>query len=98
MKTKEEIDQIISHAKELGLLAVEIEGIKFILPLKDVPKMSVVEDLKAEDIVKPLSPLDEYSDEEILYWSSGYFDELQAKKEAQKNKKQIDDELKATGS
>ncbi len=38
------------------------------------------QDLKAEEIVKPLSALDEYSEDEILYWSTPYFDELQAKK------------------
>ncbi len=38
------------------------------------------QDLKPEDIVKPLSALDEYSEDEILYWSTPYFDELQAKK------------------
>lgn len=41
-------------------------------------------DLKAEDIVTPMSVLDDISDEEIQYWASPYYDEIQAQKELRK--------------
>jgi hypothetical protein len=41
-----------------------------------------VPDLKPEELISPLSVFEEYTDEEILYWATPYFDELQAKKEA----------------
>lgn len=44
------------------------------------PAPVVMTELKAEDIVSPLSTLDQFTDEEMLYWASPYFDELQAKK------------------
>ncbi len=47
-------------------------------PLPQTPP--ALQELKPEEIVSPLSVLDEYSDDEILYWSTPYFDELQAKK------------------
>lgn len=46
-----------------------------------IRSMENVPESKAEDIVKPLSVLDQMSDDEILYWSTPYYDELQAKKE-----------------
>lgn len=42
-----------------------------------------IEDLKPEEIIKPLSTFEELSDDEILYYSTPYYDELQAKKELQ---------------
>lgn len=45
-----------------------------------------VPELRPQDIVVPSSPFDDLSDEEILYYATPYFDELQARKEAQKQK------------
>ena len=42
-----------------------------------------IQEVKPEEIIKPLPALDEISDDEILYWSSPYYDELQARKRAQ---------------
>lgn len=41
-------------------------------------------DMTPEDIVRPMSVLDDYSDDEIMYYHSPYFDELQAIKEQRK--------------
>ena len=41
---------------------------------------------KLEEFYRDLSIFDELTDEEVLYWSSPYFDELQFKKEEHKRK------------
>lgn len=46
-------------------------------------KQNEVPEMKAEDIIKPLSPLDDIDEDEILYWSTPYYDELQARKHRQ---------------
>lgn len=46
----------------------------------------IPEGLNIEDIIKKLSPFEEYTDEEILYYSTPYFDELLARKEALQQK------------
>lgn len=43
-----------------------------------------VPDLKPEQIIAPLPVFEELTDEEILYWATPYYDELQRKKELQK--------------
>lgn len=54
------------------------------LPGQDRVTAKEVPDMKAEDIIKPMSIYEEYTDEEIMYWATPYFDELQAQKELQK--------------
>lgn len=50
--------------------------------LNEIPKpeSSFVPETKPEELVKPLSVLDQMSDEEILYYATPYYDELQAQK------------------
>jgi hypothetical protein len=62
--------------------------------IQHVQSTGPVPEMKPEDIVKPLSVFDDLTDDEILYYSSPYYDELQAKKEAQKQLKKESDELK----
>lgn len=45
------------------------------------PTQSMVPELKAEEIVKPMSIFDEISPEELLFYATPYYDELQRKKE-----------------
>lgn len=45
-----------------------------------------VKDSKPEELVKPMSVLDELTDKEILFYATPYFDEIQAEKEAHKQK------------
>lgn len=47
-------------------------------------KKGEVPDLKPEQIIAPLSVFEEMTDDEILYWSTPYYDELMAQKELQK--------------
>lgn len=74
-----EILKTLVKAKELGVSMDDVEA------FKAKQKVSVPE-TKAEDIVTPMSILDEFSEEEILFYATPYFDELQNKKEAQKQK------------
>lgn len=73
-----EILKTLIKAKELGISMDDVESFK----AKTIP----VPEQKSEDIVKPLSVLDDVSEEEILYFATPYYDELQHKKEAQKQK------------
>lgn len=51
-----------------------------------------VPDVKSEEIVTPVSPFDDLTDEEIIYFSTPYYDELQAKKEKQLKDREKDQE------
>jgi hypothetical protein len=63
-----------------GSLASAMTG----LAQKSVP------DAKAEDLIKPLNPLDDLTPEEILYYAVPHYDQIQAEKEA--HKKKLEDE------
>lgn len=95
MKTKEEIKELIDFAKENDLASIEIEGVKFSLNPNAVIPSSYVEEMKAEEMVKPLSPFEDLSEEDIRYWATPYFDILQAEKEAAKNQRELDDSLRS---
>lgn len=82
--TIEEIMKIMSHAKDLGV-NIKVDGIEVSTRVEDKPKLDVqVPESKAEDLLKPISLLDDITDEEILMWSSPYYDEMVAQKEAHK--------------
>lgn len=90
--TKQEILELIKDAKELGLKSLEVDGIKVEFTndtqSDQVGKDSKIpDDQKAEDLIAKPNPYDELTDDEILYWSSGYGVELseQRKKEQQDN-------------
>ncbi len=73
------LKETIEEARSLGVTEVTVNGITYKLgsaPTSHEP----VPDQEAKDIVQPMSVLDQYSDEEILFYSTNYFDELQAKK------------------
>lgn len=93
--TADDIIRIMEKAKEIGIRAVDVklpnEGnlkFSFVADKADIEEQikSSVPELKAEDIVKPLSVLDEMSPEEILYYAVPHYDEIQAEKEAHKKK------------
>lgn len=80
MKTKQQIQKVLDIAKSNGCKTVEIDGIKFDLT-QNTSVSTEVKELKAEEIINPMSILDDLSEDEILYYSTPYYDELQAKKE-----------------
>lgn len=43
-------------------------------------------EIKEEELVKPMSPFDGMTEEEILYYATPYYDEIQAQKEAHAQK------------
>lgn len=51
-----------------------------------LPTGTSVPDVKAEEIFKPLSPLDDMTPEEILYYATPQYDVIQAEKQAHKDK------------
>lgn len=77
-----EIMQVLIKAKELGITQEQVAAFK---KQPDVPEQ------RAEDLIKALSPFDDFSEEEIQYWATPYFDELQHKKEQQKQKLKEED-------
>lgn len=91
--TAEEVMKLMDHAKELGISKIKVEGFEAELShLNQTPapaQTGTIADLSDEEIrelVIPPSPFDDLSDEEILYFATPYYDELQAKKEAQAQK------------
>ncbi len=97
--TAQDIIAVMTKAKELGVNELKVEGLELrvnaqspvvvekISPLKEIPN-----DLKIEDILAPSSPFDNMSDEELLYYATPYFDELQAKKELMAKQRKDDED------
>lgn len=95
MRTKEEIFELIKHVKGMGLESVEVDGMVFKIGNKCVPApLPFVPEMRSEEIVKPMSVLDEYTEEEVLYWATPFFDELQTRKNKSSEMKSMDDELR----
>lgn len=87
----------MSKFKELGLTTFKAEGIEMtnvIMPDHAKPQPAAiplnreVPDLKAEEIVAPMSLMDELDEDDVLYWSTPFYDEIQARKEAMKQAKE----------
>ncbi len=90
--TKEERLERIQEAKELGLKSITIEGVTYELQITYNP--NIVTPNLSEDQIKalmnPASPFDELSDDEVLFWSTPHYDEIQKQKELRE--KQIKEE------
>lgn len=84
---QKELINIINLSREIGLNKVEYEGITFHIPPKIEEKKEYVE-RSAEEIIKPLSEMEDFSEEDILYYSVPFYEELQDKK-ARLTKKDI---------
>ncbi len=85
----EDVVRVIEKAKELGVQEFEALGIRIKFQsgtLESPVKRTPVPDSKVEELVKPLSVLDEMTPEEILMYATPRYDEIQAEKEAQKEK------------
>lgn len=98
----EEIITVITKAKELDVEEFEWNGIRvrfrsrgeespgmdrIYFPEPETKKMEgPVPDQEWKEIFKPLSPLDDLSPEEILFYATPRFDEIQAEKEAHRQK------------
>lgn len=69
-----EILQVLVRAKELGISQEQVDAFR--------PKPAQIMELTKEDIARLIGPSNDYTDEEIFYYATPYFDELQAKKMA----------------
>lgn len=77
----EEIKTILKNARECGCPTVIIDGVKYELAAaEEAPKPKDVPEVDPEDLVKPISVLDDLTNEELLYWATPYFDQLQEQK------------------
>lgn len=74
-----EIMQILIKAKELGITQEQVDAYKLV-------KHETIDEALLKEAFKPMSIMDELSDEEIQYWHSEYYEELQQRKEAQKQR------------
>ena len=96
--TAAELIQVMEKAKELGLTSFKSGDLELTLAqqVQQIPQVSApkteVPELKPEEIINPLSVLDDMDEDEIKYWATPYYDEIQAKKEAQRQlaKEQIE--------
>lgn len=89
------LQAVIGAAKAIGLTQIKYNGITIawgeqeaksnIKDLKANIKQTASSD-KAEDLISPESIFDQYTDDEILFWSTEYYDQLEAKKKADKEK------------
>lgn len=76
-----DLSQLIKTAKEAGATSVSLpDGTVITFSAPPAPAATQAAEMRAEDLVAPA--LDEPTPEEILFWSTDYYDELQAKKEA----------------
>lgn len=78
-----EILSLLVKAKELGIGQEHIDAFK----AGSIVPRETVQDRKPEDLIKPLSTFDEMDEELIRYWATPFYDELIAKREAQKQRK-----------
>lgn len=89
---QENIEELEKHLAEGWLIKTFSPKGSVIL---ERSKKLEAQELKAEELVNPPSPFDELSDEEVLYYASPYFDEIQARKQAREE--QLKEELNQHG-
>lgn len=87
---KTKLREALEFAKENGLRSIEVDGIKIdLLQMAPMPEESTVE---VKDIIADITQ--EFTDEEIAYYHTEYFDELQAKKKQHQESLKISEDLK----
>lgn len=94
MSDENTIERIITQARALGVSEVIIEGVTYKLAGPNpTPVPQPVPDVDPKELMKAL-PLDQEIDEdEVLYWSSPYYDQYMAEKEARAKRTKKDHEV-----
>lgn len=94
--SKDDILELMQKAKELGLKHVKLDGFEasFEDLRREVPTQ-VIPDATFEELIAPQSPFDDLSEDEIQYFATPYFDEIQANKA--KREQELKEETRATG-
>lgn len=77
--TKEERIILIEEARIMGVKSITIDGVTYEFKEEETPVTR--DSVDPEALLKVLSPEPEYTDEEILFWSTPTFDEIQEQKE-----------------
>lgn len=75
---KAKLLEAIAFARENHLSAIEVEGVK--MTLADLPQDLTPFDEKP--VPQPEDPWANLTDDEIMFWSSPYYEEIQEKKDA----------------
>lgn len=76
--TKQERIELIEEAKILGMKSVTIDGVTY--EFKEEPILIESTPATDDEINKMMNFGPEYSDEEILFYATPYFDQLQEEK------------------
>lgn len=78
--TPKKMMALIKEAKEMGLPEIRIGDVyvKFDSP---APIATAVPELKAEELIKAMSHFDMPTEDELKYYATPYYDELQRQKE-----------------
>lgn len=80
-----EILQLLVKAKELGISQMEVATYK--AQTKPI-EPEVMSEQEQKDMIKALTEVDMPDDQEILYWATPYYDQLQAEKELKTKSKE----------
>lgn len=81
MINKDDLKAALEFARDNKLKSIEVNGVKF-----DVPETIVDEPVDSKDLPPSETPYDNLSDEEVLFWATPYYDELEQMREAHKQK------------
>lgn len=98
--TSDEIIRVMERAAELGVTELQFKGVKLKMAYKsEVQKPKVMADDATELSDKELAELfkpaiEEMTPEEILYYATPHFDELQAQKQVRLEQSELAKELK----
>lgn len=82
-----DLSLLIKTAKESGASQVTLPDgtvITFAAQQRAAPA-----EVKPEDLVAPLPALDEPTEEEVLFWSTDFYDEIQARKSAKPEREEL---------
>ena len=88
---KEKLKEALDFARENNLSWIEVDGIKMEVPKAMLPPSTDADEKNLKSIYNP-EP--EYTEEEILYYATPYFDELQARKKLRQEQQKHDESLK----
>lgn len=85
------LKQAFEFAKVNKLPWVEVDGIKIPVPQEEIVSN---DEQQTKEMKMAYNPEPELTDEEVLYYATPYFDELQTRKKAQIESKHLDEDLR----
>ena len=89
MIDKQKLESAMEFAREHGLPWIEIDGVKMPVTPVQPPQIEI-----SEEAMKAIyNPVPEFDDEDVLYWATPYYDELQEKKKLKLEQLKIKEDL-----